>query len=170
MKAAGVLLCISAGFLIGNYFSENIKKRYMALNNIRRMILQIIGEIEYTRSNISDIFYKLSKKQESPYREFMEYIHSETEGTNGRLKDIWKRGVDGYFSQLKLTDKDLEMLEKLGNSMGSIGIRVEIENLELYIKEVDELLLNIREELANKTKLYRMLGLFGGMAIAIILI
>ena len=45
---------------MGNYFLENINKRYAALKNIRQIMAAIIGEIEYTRGSISDIFLKLS--------------------------------------------------------------------------------------------------------------
>lgn len=166
----GAILCICTGFLIGNYFLENINKRYNALKQIRQIMVSIAGEILYTRSNISDIFLKISKKQEYPYREFMDYIYKETYSTNGRLSNIWTRGVDIYMRKLNLNEKDIELLNNMGSVMGSVGIDIEIENLRKYIEELDEQITHIKEELQGKKKLYRMLGLLCGVAISVILI
>lgn len=155
---------------MGNYFLENINKRYVALKNIRQIIAAIIGEIEYTRGSISDIFLKLSKKQQYPYKEFMEYIYKETYSTNGKLSDIWTRGVEKYIRKLNLNEKDIEMLNSLGGVMGGVGLNIEIDNLKKYIAEADEQIVHIKEELESKKKLYRMLGFLCGMAISIILV
>lgn len=170
MKAIGVITCICAGTLIGNYFSDKINKRYEALKQIRQIMVFIVGEILYTKSSLGDIFLKVSKKQKSPYKDFFEYVYGETSSTNGRLSDIWTRGVDIYIKQFNLSEKDIESLNNLGKMMGSVGINIEIENLQNYIKDIDEQISMLKEEVKNKKKLYRMLGLLFGIALSIILI
>lgn len=81
----------------------------------------------------------------------------------------WQKGVEEGTRGLGLQPKDLELIQEFGNGFGATDLEGQLSHCQLYIDLVGGELSQAKEEKAKKSKLYFMLGIFGGLAAALLL-
>ena len=74
-------------------------------------------------------------------------------------------------SYLKLLDiKDIEVLTEFGECIGTNDVTGEMNNIELYLSLLNECVQNAEQDIKNKSRLYKTLGLSLGIVISILLV
>ncbi len=148
MKILGaVLLCVT-GTAIGINALSHLKKRADALDWYYKAIALIGSRIGGTAAELYDIMGTIfdSNKYLSLSRPFK--VEFNKDGLN--LEDT--RTLAEFFGEL-----------------GSGGIDSEVKRCEMYSNILYNRYKSAREEYIQKSKLYKMLGLFGGLSVAIII-
>ena len=77
--------------------------------------------------------------------------------------------VDCHLRDTSLTQEDRARLKELGDSLGYLDKAMQLANLEAYSRELDLSIEELTEGLPAKKKLFRSLGLMGGLFLAILL-
>ena len=83
--------------------------------------------------------------------------------------DAWKAGVNAGAKENGFNKKDIALLQDFGSEFGASDTDGQLSHCALYYELVSDRLKNAREEKARKSKLYQMLGVFSGMAAALLL-
>lgn len=84
-------------------------------------------------------------------------------------REAWREGLIWYRRHSSVTAEDLRPLEKAGVVLGLSSAADQQRHLRLVCREVDVKLADARERLPQVTKLCRTLGVFGGLASALLL-
>lgn len=86
----------------------------------------------------------------------------------GSAQEAWQKAVDTGARREGFTTSDAELLSGFGKGFGASDTEGQIAHISLYENLTETALQMAREDLSKKEKLYRMLGLFGGTAAAIL--
>ena len=164
LKYIGGILIIICGTLGGIYFSLRLKKKSEFLEQYLIFLNRVRTMIEYGNMSVRDIFVELKNIS------VIEPILTDTEkflddGEN--FENAWKMSVD---KNMKEFDKsDIEMIYFFGKSFGVTDKNGEISKIDLHSQMIKERLDMMKNEISSKTKIYRILGMFGGVLAAVMI-
>ena len=164
LKYIGGILIIICGTLGGIYFSLRLKKKSEFLEQYLIFLNRVRTMIEYGNMSVRDIFGELKNIS------VIEPILTDTEkflddGEN--FENAWKMSVD---KNMKEFDKsDIEMIYFFGKSFGVTDKNGEISKIDLHSQMIKERLDMMKNEISSKTKIYRILGMFGGVLAAVMI-
>ncbi len=148
MKILGaVFLCIT-GTATGINALTRLKKRADALDWYYKAAAQIGSRISGTAAELYDIIGNLYGKSE--------YLN---------ISRPFKIGFKGDF----LFAEDRQIIMEFFSCLGEGDIEAEVRRCEMYSGILFERYKSAKKEYLEKSKLYKMLGLFSGLAVAIII-
>lgn len=148
IKIFGLIILSLTGLLLGSKQVARLKKRSDALYWFSANIPLIGEHIRGTGEEIYDIVNTLCGKDmfltlEKPFRV--------------KIKDSF---LDTY---------DLEALYEFFGELGRLDCEAEIKRCEMYSLIISDRYKRAHKEYLDKNKLYKMLGLFSGLSVAIII-
>ena len=155
-----IAVCTALGFEKGRELHVHLNE----LEELKRLFLIIQSELKITKATLSEIFLKVSKKTEEPYRGWLKYLATQLELCGaGTFMELWTNSIQLYLQETSLGKDEIYELEQVGQ-----GIQY-IDTLELYLTQLDFSIQNTREELKTKKKLYQSMGIMCGIFLVIVL-
>lgn len=171
LKVAGSLMVVGAGALLGVSSAAELEASYQELLYLKSLMEMLKGEIYYSRAALSHIFLKLSKEARNPYDMWFRKMCALIESRCGKsLAGIWRESAAETLCGSKLPEKEKQKLKDLGMLLGDSDMETQINQLKGYLEQLDGTIQDTRSEIGDKKKLYRCLGIIGGMFVAILLI
>ncbi len=148
IKIFGLIILSLTGLMVGSKQVARLKKRSDALYWFSSNILLIGEHIRGTAEEVYDIVNTLCGKEN--------YITLE-HPFKVKIKDSF---LDAY---------DLDALYEFFGELGRLDSEAEIKRCELYSSIISDRYKRAHKEYLDKNKLYKMLGLFSGLSVAIII-
>ena len=148
VKLLGAVFLSITGFLSGKASVDKLKKRCDALSWHYKAIMKIGAYIGGTANELEDII-----KSISGYGSFL------------TLTSPFSINVNTNY----LKPSDVKLLSEFFASLGEGEIESEVARCKMYSDLIKELYESARRDYLDKSKLYKMLGLFAGLTIAIII-
>lgn len=166
---AGLVICGSVA--IGTSMTGEMRRRVIQLQELRKLVVILQGEIRYGNATLNEAFRHVAFRIRPPYREFLEAVAERMEEFRGEgLSEIFSGTVKEKLRGCALKREDLQLLERLGESLGYLDVKTQMNSLELFLEQINGLCGDAERELQSKAKVYHYLGLTGGLFLAIILI
>ena len=162
IKLLGCLLIASAGFFTGCVLTQRLKNRREFYDKFNVFISLLQTQIRY---NSADIFTLVISSAKGSGLEIIEKPESSVSFTV-----FWENTVNALPKKYCLNNSDKELLLEFGSALGSTDIDGQLKHLELYSKIFQNRLNECETALKDKSRVYRALGLFGGISTAIIIL
>lgn len=151
--------CILAGYME----SRKLGTRVRELEAFYSFLCLTREEIRYSRLPVERIIEKHGKNQK-----FLslctEYCHK-----GESFPQAWKHGMDEGLLTTGMSQEDIAYIRDFGLGFGASDTEGQLAHCQMYIGFISNALTHAREEKDKKAKLYFMLGLFGGIAAALLL-
>lgn len=171
VKLTGAILVIASCSFLGFYFSLELKTRIDDLKELKKIIILLRGDIQYANTPLPEAVQALSKRHKGKYKMFLKNISSRLLELNGKsFAEIWKEGVARDLLESSLSKEDFELINQLGESIGYLDKKMQINTLDLYLEEIEEIIEDLSQTVKEKTHMYNSLGIMGGIFIIIILL
>ena len=165
LKWVGGFLILAACTGIGVAKSNELKQHQDELEELKKLISLLKSELQYTKAPFAELFEKIGKKMQSPYQEWLLHLSKQLkERQVGSFWEMWCNSIEKDLKEAKLKDVEKEELKSVGKNLEYI------ENLELYMEQLEFHITYIRENYRSKRKLYRSMGIMGGIFLVILLL
>ena len=169
IQMLGAIMVLASSTLIGAYFGGMHGYRAKDLLQLRKALVILKSEIEYTLTPLAIATQNIATKVSQPigaiFEDFATLLKQRippepalTQAINNHIKDTY------------LTKDDVAQLISLGKTLGYLDKNLQLSTIDLTIKHLDD---NIKEQMelhAKNKKLYQTLGVLGGMLVVIVLI
>ena len=156
--------CISLGFLK----SFGLSGRLSQLKMLKRIVLFLQGEISCARTPLPEAFQTIAGKVEEPFRSFLKDTAEDLKRCGGAsFEAVFAAHAEQCLKDSRLTREDLERFSDLGRSLGYLDKSMQLAQLEAYGQELDLTIEEVVKELPVRKKLYRSLGIMGGLFLTI---
>ena len=142
-RIVGCLLIIAAGTGLGFSESLRLSERICTLEMLLQMVICLKGEISSGNASLPDAFCGTAGRMNGKYREFLINAANRMKAGNG---------------------------EKLSQICRECAEEMQLRQLSLYEKNLEVEIGNLKKEASGKKKLYRGLGVFGGLLLAVLLV
>ncbi len=164
-KVIGSIMVIAVCTALGFEKSRELQMHLKELEELKRLFMIIHSELKVTKATMYEIFLKVSKKTETPYKEWLKELANQLEECGaGTFVELWKSSIQIYLGETTLRKDEIYELEQVG-----LGIQY-VDTLEFYLNQLDFSIQNTREELKTKKKLYQSMGIMCGIFLVIVLL
>ncbi len=171
MKLIGIVMICMASSILGYIQGEKYKDHYNEQIYLKKLVMLIRGEIRYNCGVLSEVFGNVARKAKKPYSDIFMKLSEELAKANGiAFGEIWKREVIDRLSATKLWESDITGFQELGENMGYLDMQMQLNYIDFYIDKLTEEINNTQEKLQGNVKLFKSLGIMGGLLLAILLI
>lgn len=167
LKLLGLLLISSVGAMLGLSASIKLKTRVQFLERYITLLKETKTRIRLSACDIRELF-----KGNTGYEPLDTMTDNFTDRVKGgeRVKDAWLAAVSDSCADRGISRIDRELIAEFGIEFGQSDIDGEINHIDMHISLVEDRLVQARSELTQKGKLYRTLGLFGGITVSLIIL
>ena len=166
--AGGLLVCLSCT-LLGLYMAEKGLRRAALMLELKRTLLMLKSEIEYAIYPLPQAFANISSRAAQPFGDFYSLIVDRLASKEQNIAQAWEQGLDP-LAQTQLCKEDLAVIKALGRALGNIDAAAQISAIGMTVLELDSILNKLDAENAKNVKMYRGLGILGGLLITVVLL
>lgn len=171
IKITGCLFLVTSTAAIGFLKADELNERVKRLQEFKRMLMLLQGELRFHRATLSESFEAVSERVEEPFRSFLKE-------TAERLNQRESGGFDAVFKEMSgkllrsegFLKEDGQLLELLRNSLGYLDLTMQTENLNLVIIQAEEAIKSAKEQQESKGKLYQTMGVTVGALLTLLII
>lgn len=163
-----IILLISiviASTLLGILFSQKYSNREKELKEMKSALSIFATKIKFTYEPIPNVFLEIANKIDGNVGKIFERASNRMKEENAG--DAWINA----FSDIpnNLSKDDITILSNLGRLLGQTDVEGQISEIEVVVQFLDTQLEQAKQEKIKNEKMYRTLGIIGGLTIAIIL-
>lgn len=170
MKILGSVLVTVSCSGLGLWKADQWKEHRKLLEQIRKMILLLKGEILYAHAPLGEALEHVGRKSEGiPARLFCRVAERIGQQDGELFYDLWKEAIDSHRKELLLTEKECEEFKALGEHLGYLDLGMQERTIELYLEQLELSLNFYREHEQERVKLCTSLGVMGGLFLSIIM-
>jgi stage III sporulation protein AB len=170
LKAAGMLLILFSGAGLGLSFGWEMRERERLLEEILSMISYIKEEIRFANVPLPEAFLRAGGRLPGVCGEFLIDVAGRMAQEHKLpFANLFAECALEYFIKTPLSEKEREALTGLGSSLGHLDRVGQIGELERREAVFGGFLSAVKEELPVKERLYRNLGLLGGIVLVVLI-
>lgn len=170
-KLLGSILVMAATTAIGLFLGMEKTNRVKQLRELKRLMLLLQGDIRYGRTPLPQALCALGENNNTPFRHFFLQVSKRLEEFGGdSFYQVWKLCAKQELKETSLLKKDKERLIMLGENLGYLDVKMQLNVIELYLNQLEEEILAEAETLGEKVRLSRMLGVLSGIFLVVIML
>ncbi len=166
LKIFGCLLIFSGCGGIGFGMGRDYNTRISQLEQVKKMLFLLEGEIKYNNGGIYESMKKLTGISDNIMTGFFEGVIKDNVAT---LKEAWQFNIEKSFvADSKLSKEDIAIIEDLGNTIGVTDKETQIKNIDHAMECIDDNIGELKKGKTEKCRLYRTTGIPAGAFLAIL--
>lgn len=170
LKSAGCVMVIAGASGYGFRLAGNYRERIAVLEQLRQMIFLLKGQILYANAPLPEAFETVGKRMEGELAELFLKTAKRMDRQQGEpFCQIWKEEVEMLEGSGGMAKADIQSLAALGEHLGFMDRDMQERNLLLYLEQLDLVLEELRNHRQERCRLYRSLGVMGGLFLAVLL-
>lgn len=171
IKITGICLIMFSSTLIGLYYSNRDFFRQNDLKEIKKALLILMSEIDYCLTPLPLAMRNISTRINNPISKiFLNCSDIISQNTNKSMNEIWKESIDNNKEELYLNEEDIGYLYSFGKTLGYLDKGLQINNISITVKYIEEKINELNESITKNKKLYQSAGILCGLIICIVLI
>ncbi|WP_051569063.1 stage III sporulation protein SpoIIIAB [Alkaliphilus transvaalensis] len=164
------IIIIICSTLVGEIYANAYRQRTNLLSQLILTLQMLETEIVYASTPLPYLLQSVAKRSKIEIAYLLEEtaeILLKKEGYT--FSEAWRKGIELAKNKSELRKEDIELLISLGNNLGNSDRDNQVKHIQLTMEELRR---NYQEaiDLQHKNvKLYKSLGILGGIAIVVIL-
>lgn len=164
-KIIGCILIVLGTTGVGFSKSRELQLHLKELEELNKIFYLLKSEMEYTRAPFAEMFAKIGQKTGEPFQNWLLKLSKKLyEKQGGMLWEIWCSSIEEDLNGSRLKEEELKELIQVGRNLEYI------ENLKLYVEQLEYGIVHTRESYRTKRKLCQSLGIMGGIFLVILLL
>lgn len=169
-KFGGSLIVICSCTFLGYILSTDCRKRPQQLRELQGMLQMFENQISYLSDILTEAFERIGRvcKSETGII-FLKTVEILKENRNLSASQAWELAVWQNIKRTALDREDEEILITFGKMLGSTDLDGQIKNIRLTLQQLKNQEIKAEEKRSKNEKMYRSLGILGGIAVVIVL-
>jgi len=169
LKMTGAVLMVAACSYTGFALSQRFIQRHRQLTVLQMGLEILSSEIAYMRTPLPQAFKKIALRLEEPISGIFFAAGRKLEEGECYPREAWRETLLGKQQDTALSPQDISVLGQLGVVLeGDADSDGQVRQLKLLAREVERLILEAEAEKNKNVRVWRYLGLLGGLGFAIL--
>ncbi len=170
-KTGGAIFIMAAAGGLGESKARRLGQRVKELESFQQSLKLLSAEVVYDHCLLTRAFRRISGQGISPVKDIYEKAAEMLEsGRDISARQAWEGALKEVSSSTCYKERDLEVIETLGISLGENRKEGQLTQIELVLKRLEFVLQEAREDQSRNERMWRYLGLLGGAALVILLL
>lgn len=168
-RFAGCFLIFLSCTALGMLKASSYRMHTAELQNTLELIRLLDMEITYKRDSLAKTFEKVSEMKQCWFSHVLKSCSVMLRKQN-TLESSWQYALDEHAAVCPLYKKEIEILRDFSIGLGKSDIKGQRNLIEPAILRLEECITEAKRQEQKQGKMYRGLGIAGGIAIAVIII
>ncbi|WP_353892386.1 stage III sporulation protein SpoIIIAB [Proteinivorax hydrogeniformans] len=170
LKVMGAAVLIAATTSYGFQKAQKLQQRTTALRVFQNGLAMLQTEVSYGHTPLPKALKNVAYTLPSPQKEFFINISYNLEKCDGfMLERYWSEELKKDTYQF-LTDRDKDILQTLGFSLGKSGIDEQLKHISLTLNKLNAAEQESEQQYKKNGKMWKYLGFFTGLALVLVLL
>ena len=170
VKIIGASLIIFASAFLGLMFSREAQGKLNTMYEIQRILIMLKGEITYNKAPVADAFINLSRHTKEPFATFFQKTGEELDNNFGKtLEMVWRECCDRELKELVIAKEDKLEFREFGACMGYLDVQMQVASLALYGEKMDMRIKEYGNNIKEKQRIFKIMGVMGGIFLVLIM-
>lgn len=170
IKWCGSIIIMIGSICVGIWFRIQYLYRLRTTKDMQCGISLLKGEIQYGRVPLPEACQSVALRLCGNSQCFFQSVSEKLLERGGTVEKIWCETMEMMFGRHLLSTGDYEELIRVGNILGSLDVELQVRTMELCMKRLEESISCYEKERKNQTRLYPIVGTFGGFLLCLVLI
>ncbi|MBP3568830.1 MAG: stage III sporulation protein AB [Lachnospiraceae bacterium] len=171
MKVIGAVLVLVSAYAIGSLLALQVKEREKWLKDIKTAMFLLLGELEYRQVPFPEALEVIGQRHGGRLADFFRRTAEELKKKEGiSLKEIWKQMAEPTLKESPLSKEQKEEFAELGLCFMEADRETRKNSMEFYLNRLEEDIVALRKNGADKAYLCRTLGMLGGIFLLILVL
>lgn len=170
LKLLGAGLIVFTAYCYGNYLSSIYLKRVRLLEDLILALEMFLAEVGYGLTPLPRAFQNIGSRLKSPVgRMFVETAQLMGQGKGLTAFECWEKAVGECLGDLELRENQAELFLRLGLIWGKGDKNGQLRQVALMQEMIRQALDQAQKERNKNEKMWKYLGLLGGITLVIFL-
>ena len=171
LQLIGAVAVFFSCTLIGIYLGNRESYRIADLSLMKKALAIIKSEIEYAKTPLPEALLNTAQRVDKPISLlFEDFGQKLVQKSANEISDIWGEILESYRKKTYLSDRDIEYFKSLGKTLGYLDVKMQTASLNIVSGYIETEMEMLEETSIRNKKMYRSLGILGGLAIIILMI
>lgn len=171
IKIFGLVCVIASCAGLGADAARRMKKRLRLLEELKRMVTHLKGEILYANAPLAEAFDRTGRRSRGETGAlFCRVAEAMREETGDNFEKIWKSEAEAFAKNSVLSQKEREELIRFGGHLGYLNRDMQEKTILFYIDDLEHAIRILREQEPEKCRLFMSLGIMSGLFLAVVLV
>lgn len=171
IRITGICAVLLASCGMGFRMSYELLYRIEDLQQIKRVMIMLRGEIKYANSPLTEAMQALTGRVEDPWKALLQEMAETMESYDGNsFSSIFQNMLKKHLTGTSLLPKDIRRLAEFGANLGYLDKEMQLNSIDLYMEELDRELMEARKKVEKNSRLYKCLGMAVGILILLIIL
>jgi stage III sporulation protein AB len=170
VRLAGTFLVMAGSVGLGLYYSARESFRVQDLLEFKKALLILSSEIEYMRATLSEACANISKRTSLGVSKiFGRFAELLSNGEGETAYQLWLAAMDDCKNAICLAPEDLAVLSDFGKTLGYLDKQMQKNAIDHAVAYIDEKAASLSASSDKNKRMYRSLGVIGGLLITVVL-
>jgi stage III sporulation protein AB len=170
-KIVGILFVLSSTAIAGFYYGNVETYRIYDLLEFKRALGILKSEVEFAMTPLPEAFYNISLRVKDPINKIFDKLQNVLEKEeNNSIAEIWRESITEYATRTYFSKEDLDEIIVFGKTLGYLDKGMQLHSIEFLTGYIDEKIVALNKTRFLNKKMYRSLGILGGVLIIIVCI
>ena len=167
---AGAVILVLGCTALGFYYASHDGFRVMDLHEFKKALMILSSEIEHMRTPLPIACENIAKRTAAPVNIlFTRFSESLAENSGETAYQLWSQAIDGQKKQSFLATEDWDVLDGFGKTLGYLDKQMQQSAIGLVVEYINEKTISIQTQAEKNRRMYRSLGVIGGLLVAVVL-
>lgn len=167
MKILGLALVSLTPVIIGLYYAGRGRCRLADLRQLKKALEVLQGEISFAFTALPEAAEHVASRVEEPVSGLFASFAAALSGGGGSAAEAWGQALGR--TRLFLEEEDAECLRAFGKTLGYLDRDLQIGAIRTVLGQLADRENFLAEKQRKDGKLYRNLGILGGLLVAVLL-
>ena len=167
---AGAVTLIAGCAALGFYLAAQEGFRVQDLQEFKKALMILSSEIEHLRAPLPIACANIAKRTKEPVSAlFTQFSQLLTENEGETAYQLWMQAMGGQKSRAHLAAEDWDVLEGFGKTLGYLDKQMQQSAIAYAVEYIDEKTASLQAQSDKNKRMYRSLGVIGGLLLAVLL-
>ncbi|MCL2215948.1 MAG: stage III sporulation protein AB [Defluviitaleaceae bacterium] len=169
-RVAGALAVMIGSVGLGLYYAAKESFRVQDLLEFKKALLILSSEIEYMRSPLAVACANIAKRTSlGAQRLFGRFSEALTGGDGETAYQLWLASMEKVRERCFFAEEDWSVIEGFGKTLGYLDKQMQQNAITYAVNYIDEKAAALQIQSDKNRRMYRSLGVIGGLLITVVL-
>ena len=167
---AGAITLITGCAALGFYLAAQEGFRVNDLQEFKKALMILASEIEHLRAPLPIATANIAKRTKEPVSGFFAlFSRLLTENEGETAYQLWMQALEEQKNRTHLAAEDWDIIEGFGKTLGYLDKQMQQSAIAYALEYIDEKTASLQTQSDKNKRMYRSLGVIGGLLLAVLL-
>lgn len=171
LKLLGAFFIVSAAYTYGYGISLKYRKRVLQLEELLLGLEMFLAEVNYGLTPLPQAFTHIGRRLKDPLGRLFSDAAALMQKSRGlSARECWKKALKKNYDALELSREGIEIMDRLGFVWGKGDKSGQLNQIVVIQELLRQALREAQNEYRRNDKMWKYLGLLGGLTMVIFLL